>query len=85
MNLLLDTHVWLWSLLEPQLLSARVADALADEANEIWLSPITPWEVLILAERGRIALDPDPAVWIETALAAAPLREAPITDRKSVV
>jgi PIN domain nuclease of toxin-antitoxin system len=53
MKLLLDTHIWLWSLLEPRRLSGRVAKALADSRNELWFSPVSTWEILIFfAERG---------------------------------
>jgi PIN domain nuclease of toxin-antitoxin system len=34
MKLLLDTHIWLWSTLEPQRLTRRVKKVLADPANE---------------------------------------------------
>ena len=35
--------------------------------------------VLILAERGRLILEPDARSWVRQALADAPLREAPVT------
>ena len=53
-RLLLDTHIILWSAREPERLSASVAAALEDQDNELWYSPISVWEVLILAETGRI-------------------------------
>lgn len=79
MKLLLDTHVWLWSLLDPDKLTPRVRRALSDADTELWLSPISVCETLVLHERGRIELAPDPDAWIERALHAAPMREAPIT------
>ena len=48
MTLLLDTHIWLWSALDPSRLSKRVKDALEDPSNELWLSPISVWETLVL-------------------------------------
>jgi PIN domain nuclease of toxin-antitoxin system len=60
MKLLLDTHILLWSLLDPDQLSKRVADELESASNELWLSPITTWEIFLLAEKGRIFLDADP-------------------------
>jgi PIN domain nuclease of toxin-antitoxin system len=83
-KLLLDTHVWIWSLVEPERLPRRVVRALTEEENELWLSPITPWEVLILAEKGRLDLDTEPAAWLETALQVAPLHEAPITHEIAI-
>src|SRR2546422_11532257 len=77
-KLLLDTHIFLWSLLEPARLSERVSRELESHLNELWLSPIVIWEVLMLAERGRVALEPDAATWVRRACQAAPFREAPL-------
>src|SRR2546425_8227084 len=77
-KLLLDTHIFLWSLLEPARLSERVSRELESHLNELWLSPIVIWEVLMLAERGRVALEPDAATWLRRACQAAPFREAPL-------
>lgn len=76
MKLLLDTHILLWSVLEPDKLSTEVKAELEHAHNELWLSPITLWEV---AERKRLQLQPDPARWIERLLATIPFREAPLT------
>jgi len=78
-KLLLDTHIWLWSLLEPARLSRRVAQALEDEGNELWLSPISVWELLVLVEKGRVKLEQGAEQWIAAAMQSAALKEAPIT------
>ncbi len=77
--MLLDTHVWLWSLLEPQRLSARARDAMTDPASVLALSPVSTWETLLLADRSRVDLAPDPWRWIRTALATRAMREFPLT------
>lgn len=79
LKLLLDTHVWIWALLRPDELSAGVAQDLEDPGNELWLSPVSVWEALILAERGRIQLDAPAQVWVEEALRDFPLRDATVT------
>ena len=79
MRLLLDTHIWLRSELEPKRLSRRVARALADSRNELWLSPVSIWETLLLYRKGRVNLHGGPTVWITNALSRAPFREAPLT------
>ena len=84
MKLLLDTHVWLWSILTPERLSHRSREALVSPDNELWLSPISLWETLLLAERGRIALEADPLTWISEARNAAPVVEAPLTFEVAV-
>lgn len=78
MRFLLDTHVWIWSLDDPDRLLDGVARALRDPANEVWLSPISVWEVLLLVERGRLGLEEEPVRWIRRALDASRVREAPI-------
>ena len=79
MNLLLDTHVWLWSLLAPERLREDTAAALEDPANRLFLSPISVWETLLLVERGRIEVAEEPRDWITRVLAEVPLFEAPLT------
>lgn len=78
MRFLLDTHVWIWSLDDPDRLLEGVARALRDPSNEVWLSPISVWEVLLLVERGRLGLEEEPVRWIRRALDASGVREAPI-------
>ncbi|WP_246844449.1 type II toxin-antitoxin system VapC family toxin [Hydrocoleum sp. CS-953] len=50
--------------------------AIADPNNELWLSPISVWEALVLAEKGRISVQPDPVTWINLALQSLETREA---------
>jgi PIN domain nuclease of toxin-antitoxin system len=77
LKLLLDTHIWLWSKSDPGRLGKRAAEALASPANELWLSPVSVWEVLTLAQKKRIRMA-DPLRWVESA--ASQMREAPLTQ-----
>ena len=79
MKLLLDTHIWVWSVLDPGRLVGRVIRELENPANELWLSPISLWEVLTLCQKGRLSLHPTPADWITNTLSAVPMREAQVT------
>ncbi len=79
MKLLLDTHIWLWSLLEPRKLDKEIVGALENKNNELFISPITVWETMILAEKGRIKLDPSPKEWIIEALKRSPVKEAALS------
>jgi PIN domain nuclease of toxin-antitoxin system len=83
LKLLLDTHIWLWSLREPDRLGTRVIQELRNRENEIWLSPISTWEALMLHAKGRIRLPPDLAQWL--ARATAPLLEAPLTHEIALI
>ena len=85
MKLLLDTHIFIWSLKDPDKLSDSITTALGDELNELWLSPISVWEMLLLAERGRARLKTNHLErWICRALASLPIKEAPLTHEVAI-
>ena len=77
MKVLLGTHIWLWALHAPSPLNPRVRAELSNPANELWLSPVSTWEALLLNARGRIRLTVNLAEWL--AQATAPMLEAPFT------
>jgi PIN domain nuclease of toxin-antitoxin system len=79
-NLLLDTHVWIWSLLDPERLSKGMRTRLGAPETALWLSPISAWETLMLIERGRLSVPGDGPAWVETAWRSGPFREAPLTS-----
>lgn len=78
MRLLLDTHVWVWALLQPEKIATDTSAILEDAQNELWLSPVSVWELLMLVERGRVELDRPPSEWVREALDAWPVRDAPL-------
>jgi len=79
MKLLLDTHIWIWYRLGNPRLSTTLQTEIANEENELWLSPISLWETLILTERGRLVLEPTPKQWIETSLQELEAKPALLT------
>lgn len=83
-KLLLDTHIWLWSFLQPERLIPRVSEALENSESELWLSPISVWEALMLAERGRVRLLPTPERWVREALLRVPMVE-PALNREVAI
>jgi PIN domain nuclease of toxin-antitoxin system len=84
LNLLLDTHIFLWALLEPNRLSLNVKSELENSSNELWLSPLTTWEVLMLSEKGKITLSPDPLSWIRQAYKHIPFQEARLNHEVAI-
>jgi PIN domain nuclease of toxin-antitoxin system len=68
----------LWGLFEPPRLGRRTAAVLDEPDNELWLSPISVWETLMLAERRRVVLLPDAEQWVRATLERLPFREAPL-------
>lgn len=79
MKLLLDTHIWIWSVLAPEKLGPQVTKALESEGNELWLSPISVWELMVLLEKRRLVLAIGADDWIRQSINNASLREAPVT------
>jgi PIN domain nuclease of toxin-antitoxin system len=83
-RLLLDTRIWRWSLAAPEKLGKRLRAALTRRGTELWLSPVSVWELLVLAERGRIKFAPEPRQWIIAALGNTPASEAPLTHQVAI-
>lgn len=77
MKLLLDTNALLWSLLEKQRLSPSSVDAIGDEANDVFVSVVSVWEIEIKRAKGRLHVPLE----IEPALTAQRFRSLPITLR----
>lgn len=79
MKLLLDTHAWLFAVARPERLSDAARAALCTPGAELLLSPVSVWEALLLAERGRVVLEGPPAEWLRERLRATPATMAPLT------
>lgn len=77
MKLLLDTHVWIWSLTDPDRLSARARREISKPSHELWLSPVSVWELALLIEKGRLAVHGHLEAFLPKATSR--FREAPIS------
>ena len=66
MNVLLDTHVWIWWLTPESRLKARERLALdrAAESRELHIAAISLWEAQVLHARKRVELPVPFAEWI---------------------
>lgn len=56
MNLLLDTHVFLWLNDTPENLSQAALSACQDENNVLFLSLVSAWEIQIKQQLGKLEL-----------------------------
>lgn len=74
-GVLLDTHVALWLLGDPDRLGARTKARLASEP--LWVSAASVWEVAIKQQLGRLSMDADFA----QALADSGVRELAVAWR----
>jgi PIN domain nuclease of toxin-antitoxin system len=64
MKFLLDTHVWLWTLVSPQRISADTRELLAKPENSLLLSAASSWEIAIKYRLGKLPLPEPPARFI---------------------
>ena len=60
MKLLLDTHIFLWSLSEPNRLTQKQVIAMEDPTNTVYVSSISITEIAIKASLGKLELVFDP-------------------------
>lgn len=81
MRLLLDTHIWIWAALEPRRLGRRTAAAISDPDSQLWLSPVSVIEFRALHAKRRFPTIKNASLWLNEALSAPALRDAPVTRR----
>ncbi len=53
---LLDTHVIIWLLLQKELVSKKVIDAIAIPSNRFYISTVSFWEITIKYSSGKLDL-----------------------------
>jgi PIN domain nuclease of toxin-antitoxin system len=56
-DLLLDSHVALWWATDPSVLSGDALVAIAEPANDVWVSAASAWELAVKATQGKLSLD----------------------------
>lgn len=67
MRLLLDTHIWLWLIGNPARIGRHTRGELTNPNNELWISPISTWEIGALSAKGRIRISGDMETWLARA------------------
>jgi PIN domain nuclease of toxin-antitoxin system len=61
-KLLLDTHLLLWAANDPEQMPARALSLISNEANELFFSVASLWELAIKRGLGRADFQADPRV-----------------------
>lgn len=62
MNLLLDTHILLWTAAEPDKLSSQASTLISEKSNQLYFSAASLWEVVIKNGLGRPDFYIDPHI-----------------------
>lgn len=60
MRLLIDTHIWLWSMSPFKTVPEKLTPALHDPRNQLFLSAASVWEATIKYAAGKLKLDDTP-------------------------
>ncbi|MBF0393560.1 MAG: type II toxin-antitoxin system VapC family toxin [Alphaproteobacteria bacterium] len=68
MRVLLDTHILLWALIDPDRLSVEVRQAIESPANEVLFSSASLWEIAIKTGLGREDFAVEPTEILSAAL-----------------
>jgi PIN domain nuclease of toxin-antitoxin system len=78
-RVLLDTHAFLWWVLEDSRLSATARETIVDPDVEVLVSPVSAWEIAIKTADGRLELPEQPRPYVLSRMAANDFHELPIT------
>ena len=56
MEYLIDTHVFIWALMDTKKISKKTFEILEDESNVVYISPISFWEIAIKSQSKNLEL-----------------------------
>ncbi len=79
MKALLDTHVFLWVVTEPERLRGDTLDHISDAATDLFLSAVSAWEIAIKYELGRLTLTEPPEAFVPSRMRLTEVQELPIS------
>ncbi|MHB8511654.1 MAG: type II toxin-antitoxin system VapC family toxin [Actinomycetota bacterium] len=79
LRLLLDTQAFLWFILNDPRISGKAHRAIENVSHEVFISVVTPWEIIQKFSVGRLLLSESPEVFIHRHISIAGLSVLPIT------
>lgn len=85
MRLLLDTHTFLWFLLDDLRLSATARAVVVDPLNDVEISPASYWEIAIKIRLRKYELPESYHLFMEREIAANDLRILAIEPRHTAL
>lgn len=68
MNVLLDTHAFLWWVIDDSQLSNTARAIIVEPTNTIYLSVVSAWEIIIKERTGKLSLPEPPETYIPSRL-----------------
>lgn len=81
--IVLDTHVWLWWLSNPEKLSQAAAERIDHESKDgrIYISSISAWEIAMLVTKRRLELSIDVYDWLAATESLPFIKFVPINNK----
>jgi PIN domain nuclease of toxin-antitoxin system len=80
MKLLLDTCTFLWIISGSSCLSEKCRGAFTDPDNEIYLSPVSAWEIVVKHRLGKLPLPGEPDGFISEWRKSHGILELPLIE-----
>lgn len=84
MRYLLDTGIWLWSVLEMERISEKARSVFADLGNDIFLSAASSLEIAIKSAAGKLQLPEPPGSYVPRRMADQGLRPLPVSHQHAL-
>lgn len=78
-NLVLDTHIWIWWIEQNNQLPARLKILIEDGDTTVAISAVSIYELLCAVARNRLQLDCPPDEWLKKAINNADVMVLPVT------
>jgi PIN domain nuclease of toxin-antitoxin system len=85
MNLLLDTHIFLWHISGDARMATLHRDSIQDPANMVFLSAASVWEAVIKHATGKLPLPLQPAVYLPQQRQAHRIDSLPVEESSLAV
>ena len=78
--IVIDTHVLIWAVHDDARLGAHAREVIETTSKDdrVLVSAITPWEIAMLTQKGRLSLGREVGAWIAEALDLPGIQLAPI-------
>jgi len=82
---ILDTHIWLWMVSQPERLSAEARTLIESSRNELHLSTASIWEISIKYSTGKLELPGSPVSIIPDCMIRSRISALPVGQDHALV
>ncbi|MBT4266579.1 MAG: type II toxin-antitoxin system VapC family toxin [Deltaproteobacteria bacterium] len=83
MKFLLDTHVFLWWIMDSPQISENARKLMSERSSDLFWSSASSWEIAVKYANGKLPLPDEPEVFIMSELSSNRISSLSITDEHS--